>query len=67
VTEGGDRLRDGAPIQLPGAEAPARTAGGPGTPQTPAIATGPRPQGGMRRNHPHAGGQPQRQPQAPPQ
>ena len=67
VTEGGDRLRDGAPIQLPGAEAPARTAGGPGTPQNPAVATGPHPQGGMRRNHPHAGGQSQRQPQAPPQ
>jgi membrane fusion protein, multidrug efflux system len=65
VTEGGDRLRDGAPIQLPGAEGPARTAGGPDSRQTPAVATGP--DNGMRRNHPHAGGQSQRQPQAQPQ
>jgi membrane fusion protein, multidrug efflux system len=65
VTEGGDRLRDGAPIQLPGAEGPARTAGGPDSRQTPAVATGPG--NGMRRNHPHAGGQSRRQPQAQPQ
>jgi membrane fusion protein, multidrug efflux system len=65
VTEGGDRLRDGAPIQLPGVEAPARTAGGPGTQQTPTVATGPR--DGMRRNRSHGGGQSQRQPQAQPQ
>ena len=34
VTEGGDRLRDGATVQLPGAEPPAgpRTAGAPGPP-----------------------------------
>lgn len=70
VTEGGDRLRDGAPIQLPGAaEAPERTAGGPGTPQPPAVATGPHPQGGngLRRNRPNAGGQAPRPPQAQPQ
>jgi multidrug efflux system membrane fusion protein len=76
VTEGGDRLRDGAPIELPGTEAgPARAAGAPGAagassavgPETAQANSGPGGGGrGKRRNHAH-GGQGQRQPQAQPQ
>ena len=40
VTEGGDRLRDGAPVQLPGADNTTRTAGSPGVVPPSANASG---------------------------
>jgi membrane fusion protein, multidrug efflux system len=59
VTEGGDRLRDGATVQLPGTEPqPARTAAVQGSPNTAAAADGgARPWGGKggRRNHARQG------------
>jgi multidrug efflux system membrane fusion protein len=72
VTEGGDRLRDGATVELPDTgSSPARAAGAPGEPGangTGASAAGAnnvaRANAGKGRRHNHAGqGQPQRQPQ----
>jgi membrane fusion protein, multidrug efflux system len=70
VTEGGDRLRDGAPVQLP--EAPVRAAGAPGTPAAQGAtpgATGPggaHPRGAGRHKW-QQGQQPQGRPPAPAQ
>jgi multidrug efflux system membrane fusion protein len=47
VTEGGDRLRDGAPVQLPAAAPLPAAAAAPGAP--PAAAAGKRPPGARRR------------------
>lgn len=77
VTEGGDRLRDGATVQLPGAESTTRTAGAPGVPPS-ANAAGSQPPNGAQQQQPsgaqqHSGkwhnrhkGQPQGQRQNPP-
>ena len=70
VTEGGDRLRDGATVQLPGTEpaAPPRTAGAPGVPSGSADANAPPQQhrnGNGKWGKRHKG-QAQGQPQNPP-
>ncbi len=54
VTEGGDRLRDGAAVQLPGTEQPARTASTQAPPNT-AAPNGAPPGKGFRRNHARQG------------
>lgn len=51
VTEGGDRLRDGAKVQLPASAAPATGSAAPGGGQRP---PGSRPPGAHRRPHPAA-------------
>jgi multidrug efflux system membrane fusion protein len=77
VTEGGDRLRDGATVELPGTEAsPERAAGGPAapgaSPKTAQTDAGAGAQSGKRWHRNHAGqgqtqGQTQGQRQAQPQ
>jgi membrane fusion protein, multidrug efflux system len=75
VTEGGDRLRDGAPVQLPEAVGtPVRAASAPAAPGAAGVggaptngSGGPHPHGTGRHNRQHSGQQPQGRPQAPPQ
>jgi multidrug efflux system membrane fusion protein len=68
VTEGGDRLRDGAPISLPGAPAPARTANASGAPGAAPGAASAHPHNGKGRRNRQNGGQPPAQAgQQPPQ
>ena len=76
VTEGGDRLRDGATVQLPGTDNTTRTAGTPGVPasanasaQQPNSAQQPQASGAQQRNgkwHNRRKGQSQGQRQTPP-
>jgi multidrug efflux system membrane fusion protein len=70
VTEGGDRLRDGAPISLPGAPAPARTANAGAAPGAAggavAAAGAAHPHNGKGRRNRQNGGQPPAQAGQPP-
>jgi membrane fusion protein, multidrug efflux system len=65
VTEGGDRLRDGATVQLPGTEPAPRTAGAPGIPAGADANSGGQQRGNGKWGKRHKG-QAQGQPQNPP-
>jgi membrane fusion protein, multidrug efflux system len=50
VTEGGDRLRDGATVQLPGTDTTTRTAGSPGVPPSADASGSQQPNSAQRSN-----------------
>jgi membrane fusion protein, multidrug efflux system len=60
VTEGGDRLRDGATVQIPAADNTTRTAGSPGVPPAANASGSQQPDGAQPQPQPQPSGAPQR-------